>query len=77
MEASPQGVCPLPATFLAPQSIWSLATFQASLQPWSDFFSPKHFVQPDIAALSRLRYNLRRFQGNYLVILMLIGCVYL
>lgn len=77
MESSLEGMIPLPATFLPSQSLWSLASFQASLQPWSHFFSPSQFARPDASALLRLRYNLRHFQGNYLVLLLLVVFVYL
>lgn len=72
---------PLPPTFLAEKSsfssLLSLAAFKASLQPWADFFSPSQLVKPDAFALARLRYNLRHFQGNYLVLTLLIMFVYL
>jgi len=70
---------PLPSTFLPEKSpsLLSIAAFKASLQPWTDFFSPSQLVKPDAFALARLRYNLRHFQGNYLVLTLLIMFVYL
>jgi hypothetical protein len=77
MEQSLEGMIPLPTTFLPTHSFWSVASFKASLQPWGDFFSPSQLVKPDAHSLNRLRFNLRHFQGNYVVLTLLIVFVYL
>lgn len=81
MEQSLEVMIPLPPTFMPEKSswlsLWSLAEFKASIQPWTDFFSPTQLVKPDAFALTRLRYNLRHFQGNYVILALLIAFVYL
>ena len=81
MEQSLDGMIPLPATFLPSQSrfsaLLSLSSFRESLKPWTEFFAVSQFIKPDTHSLARVRFNLKHFQANYLLLAMLVMFVYL
>lgn len=72
---------PLPPTFLPSQSrfsmLLSVSSFRESLKPWTEFFAVSQFVKPDMHSLARLRYNLKHFQANYVMLVLLVMLVYL